>query len=137
MHVTQKTEYALLALYTIWATGKGNPVSRTEIARMQGMSTAFLEKVLLSLQKVNLVKSVRGPGGGFVLASEPNAISMWDVYSAVDRAEVEPHRCHPKTPEPCQHWNGCKVKTIWRTFNDTIKDSMSKITLADIAKGDA
>lgn len=137
MHVTQKTEYALLAMYTIWSMGKGTPVSRTMIARSQGMSIAFLEKVLLSLQREKLVRSIRGPGGGFVLANDPSKISMWDVYAAVDRAEVAPQRCHPQTTEPCQHWSGCKVKTIWKRFNDTIRNSMSSITLADIAKGDA
>jgi Rrf2 family iron-sulfur cluster assembly transcriptional regulator len=131
MHVTMRTEYALLALTIIMDTGKGKPITRKKIAESHFLSQHFLEKVLLSLQRGDLVESRRGPGGGFVLARPPEGITLWDVYQAVDEPDFKVERCHPAL-DGCDLWDGCKVKRVWFEFHRTLRDTMSKITLADV-----
>ena len=132
MHVTLKTEYALLALYMIMQHGRDKPVTRRKIAEIRDISEYFLEKVLLSLQKGELVRSVRGPGGGFTLTRPPKDISLWDVYVAVDDPDFQVKRCNPKSTMPCEIWDQCRVKHAWFKFNEVFKDSASAVTLADI-----
>ena len=134
MTLTLKTEYALLALSIIASKGKGKPVTRKAMVEGQALSEDFMERVLLSLKKVDLVKSVRGPGGGFVLLKQPADITMWDVYLAVDNPDFKVRQCTPGTPMPCPQWNHCNVKEIWFKFHETMMNTMTSVTLEALAK---
>lgn len=132
MTITMKTEYALRALYEVINREAGKPVTRKEISRSQGISEHFLEKIFIDLRRNNIIKSVRGPGGGFVLGREPEQISLWDVYSAVDDPGYSEDRCYHKGPIECSNRKDCKIKTIWFKFGKTLKENMTDIRLVDI-----
>ena len=134
MNLTLKTEYALVALFVIVSKGKGKPVTRKRIVENQILSEHFLEKVLLGLKRDNLVRSIKGPGGGFVLTKAPSEITMCDVYTAVDDNDFDIMRCHRSTPLPCPQWDLCKARNVWFKFNKTMKELMTTITLEDIGK---
>jgi Rrf2 family protein len=134
MNITMKTEYALRALQEVIASVEGKPVTRRQIAERQGISEHFLEKIFIDLQKNRIIKSVRGPGGGFILSREPAEISLWDVYRAVDDPNYREDRCFYKGTSDCENKERCRVKKIWFTFGRRVKECMTGITLVDMAK---
>jgi Rrf2 family protein len=134
MNITLKTEYALRALQEVILSGLGNPVTRKQIAKNQNISEHFLEKIFIGLQKKEIIKSVRGPGGGFILNREPHEISLWDVFTAVDDIDYREGRCYHKTTDGCELKDRCGVKNIWFKFSKTLKESMTGITLEEMAQ---
>lgn len=134
MNITLRTEYALRALHEIISIGKGKPVNRQRISRDRGVSEHFLEKICIDLQKNGIIKSVRGPGGGFILNRKADEITLWDVYSAVDDPGYREDRCYYKTTNGCPYKKNCKVKNIWFKFGKALKEGMSGISLAEIAE---
>jgi Rrf2 family iron-sulfur cluster assembly transcriptional regulator len=132
MNITSKTEYALRALQEVICSEEGKPVTRKQIARKQGLSEHFLEKIFIGLQKKEIIRSVRGPGGGFVLNRDPSQITLWDIYIAVDDPDYKEERCYHKSAANCEQEAHCQVKNIWFKFGKTMRESMGAITLVDI-----
>jgi Rrf2 family transcriptional regulator, iron-sulfur cluster assembly transcription factor len=134
MNITLKTEYALRALQEVIRSGWEKPVTRKQIAEKQNISEHFLEKIFIELQKKQIIKSVRGPGGGFMLNREPHEISLWDVFTAVDDIDYREERCYHRTTSGCELKEQCGVKKIWIKFGKTLKESMSGIKLDEMGK---
>ena len=134
MNITLKTEYALRALQEVITAEEGKPVNRKQIARSQGISEHFLEKIFIGLQKNQIIKSVRGPGGGFVLNRRPEEISLWDIYTAVDDPGYREDRCYHKKAVGCEQEKHCRVKHIWFKFGRNLKENMTGITLMEIIR---
>lgn len=133
MNITLKTEYALRALHEVLMCDDGKPVTRKSIAERQGISEHFLEKIFIGLRDKDIIRSVRGPGGGFVLNRKPSEITLWDVYTAVDDPDYTDERCYHKSTAGCNLKDQCGVKNIWFKFGKTVKESMLGITLQDIS----
>ncbi len=132
MNITIKTEYALRALQEVIHNKEGRPITRKTIASKQGISEHFLEKIFIGLQKKNILRSIRGPGGGFILQREPADITLWDVYTAVDEPDYHEDYCYQKAPADCALDDMCQVKHIWFQFSKIVKDSMTGITLGSM-----
>jgi Rrf2 family iron-sulfur cluster assembly transcriptional regulator len=132
MNITLKTEYALRALQEVIAAEDDKPVTRKQIAKSQGISEHFLEKIFIGLQKNQIIRSVRGPGGGFLLNRGPEEISLWDVYTAVDDPGYREDRCYHKNSAGCEQKKRCRVKYIWFKFSRKLKKTMTGITLMEV-----
>jgi len=83
MKLTAKGYYGLVALADLSTHSKGEAVRLQEISQRQGISIYFLEQLFRKLRQNQIVKSVRGPGGGYVLARQPHEISVGDVLNGV------------------------------------------------------
>ncbi len=127
-----KTEYALRAIHEI--AGHDNNINREEISLKQNIPRAFLKNLLLDLKKAGLIKTTKGPGGGYRLARPKGAITVWDIYQAVDYRECKGTRCFPGMYEQCEYLEKCELKGVWFTINDVIKTTMAKMNLADLPK---
>jgi Rrf2 family iron-sulfur cluster assembly transcriptional regulator len=135
MNITLKTEYALLAIEELIEQNSNKPVSRKQIAKNKMISEHFLEKIFINLKKKGIIKSVKGPGGGFILGKNIDKISLWDIYSAVDDPYNRIDGCYIKPNEnACPLKTKCKTKNIWFKFAEVLKKSMSSISLNDIIK---
>ena len=86
MNFTKRTEYALRALLEIGTGDLNVPVKRETIANNQNISPQFLEQIFIPMMKDGIIKSIRGPGGGFILNKSPNDINTWDVFCTVDNS---------------------------------------------------
>ena len=132
MAVTRKTSYALRALSEIAATGEHKPVNRQSIAERQNISSSFLERILIDLKKSHLIKSVRGPGGGFILNKNEGEITVWDVFSAVEKSNCVYEKCSYATGSDCENSDTCNVKYVWEDINNALEEKMLSITLKQI-----
>ena len=137
MAITRKTSYALRALSEIAASGKHKPVNRKYISERQNISSSFLERILISLQKSQLITSVRGPGGGFMLNKNEGEITVWAVFSAVEKNNCVYEKCGYSVGHDCENSDDCTVKYVWEDINTAMKEKMLSITLKQIIALDA
>ena len=82
--IAQKTRYALRSLLYLVEEGDGVPVQLARIAESQRVPPKYLELIMLDLKKAGLVRSVRGPKGGYRLAREASAISFGEIVRAME-----------------------------------------------------
>ena len=108
------------------------PTSLTEISLRQGISIAYLEQLFLKLRKNNLVQSVRGPSGGYVLSKPPEKIKLLSIISAVDE-KIKTVKCRKELKKGC---NGKSIKCITHNLWDDLEIHINKFfeenTLSDI-----
>jgi Rrf2 family iron-sulfur cluster assembly transcriptional regulator len=83
MRLTTKGRYAVTAMLDLALHGADGPVTLADIASRQGISQSYLEQLFGKLKRGRLVKSLRGPGGGYALAREPEEISVSTIISSV------------------------------------------------------
>src|SRR5919206_219727 len=94
MKLGTRARYAVTAMVDIARYGGGGPVPLAEIARRQEISLAYLEQLFAKLRRSGLVRSVRGPGGGYLLAHGRDDTRIADIVLAVDES-LEAVRCKP------------------------------------------
>ena len=129
MKLSTRACYAVAALVDIAAQPTRDPVKLATIAARQGISLSYLEQLFRSLRRGGVVRSVRGPGGGYVLARPPAEVRISQVVAAVG----EPVCCagqgkaRPVAPAPLQG--------LWRGLEDRIHDYFQSVSLADVAAG--
>ncbi|ATC95897.1 Fe-S cluster assembly transcriptional regulator IscR [Pseudoalteromonas tunicata] len=134
MKLTSKGRYAVTALLDVALHTNVGPVCLAEISERQEISLSYLEQLFARLRKQGLVRSVRGPGGGYLLGKEASEISVGDVISAVDES-VDATRCHGEGG--CQKGVRCLTHSLWSDLSIRIEDFLNNITLAElVAKRD-
>ncbi|MFN2266868.1 MAG: Rrf2 family transcriptional regulator [Desulfonatronovibrio sp.] len=109
--------------------GKG-PIRIKTIAKRQGISEKYLEKIVRLLRKAGLVDGLRGPGGGYMLAVPAEKITLADILEAV-QGKVELCPCLNE-PEQCEKHDDCKTRKVWNDINQTIWTKLEGITLVDL-----
>jgi Rrf2 family transcriptional regulator, iron-sulfur cluster assembly transcription factor len=131
MRITSKGRYGLRAVINLARTNHSRPVSIGSIATQENVSSEFLEQIFFKLKKAGLIRSIRGPGGGFVLNRTPAEISVQDILEAVGETRgLTPCTLRRKTlcdrPEPCS------AHEIWTGLQKTMEDYLTHVTLKDI-----
>ena len=132
MKLTSKGRYAVMAMADLAKNNAKEPISLTEISLRQGISIAYLEQLFLKLRKNNLVQSVRGPSGGYVLSKSPGEIKLLSIINAVDE-KIKTVKCKKESKKGC---NGKSIKCITHNLWDDLEAHINKFfennTLNDI-----
>ena len=132
MKLTSKGRYAVMAMADLAKNNVKEPTSLTEISLRQGISIDYLEQIFSKLKKNNLVNSVRGPSGGYVLSKPPDEIKLLNIISAVDE-KIKTVKCKKESKKGC---NGKSIKCIthnlWDELETHINKFFEKNTLNDI-----
>jgi Rrf2 family iron-sulfur cluster assembly transcriptional regulator len=129
MRLTTKGRYAVTAILDLALHQEQGPVALAAISLRQGISLAYLEQLFARLGKKALVKSARGPGGGYRLGRPAGAISIAEVISAVDES-VDATRCGGL--KNCQGDQRCLTHDLWEDLSIQIYSFLSQITLAEL-----
>ena len=132
MKLTSKGRYAVMAMADLAKNNAKEPTNLTEISLRQGISISFLEQLFLKLRKDNLVKSVRGPLGGYVLNKPPEEIKLLSIINAVDE-KIKTVKCRKESKKGC---NGKSIKCITHNLWDDLETHINKFfednTLNDV-----
>ena len=132
MKLSSRGRYAVMALADIAAFHKNYPISLRDISLRQNISLVYLEQIFSKLKKNNIVKSIRGANGGYVLTEEPENIKLSKVFLAVDE-NIKTVQCKKESKKGC---NGKSVKCIthnlWDELETHINKFFEKNTLKDI-----
>lgn len=129
MKLTTKGRYAVTAMLDLALHDGGGPVPLADISRRQGISLSYLEQLFAKLRRKGLVRSVRGPGGGYSLSRESGTIAVSDVIRAIDE-RVDVTRCGGKGN--CQNNEKCLTHELWMDLSKQIYDFLDHITLGEL-----
>jgi Rrf2 family transcriptional regulator, iron-sulfur cluster assembly transcription factor len=135
MKLSTKGRYAVMAMADLAAHDGGvKPVSLAEIARRQEISLSYLEQLFAKLRKGNLVKSVRGPGGGYRLARPAGELRIADIIISVDEP-ISATRCREGSPKGCMGAEGrCVTHDLWEELGRQIHVFLASVSLADVVE---
>jgi Rrf2 family iron-sulfur cluster assembly transcriptional regulator len=121
-----------MAMVDLAAYSDGSPISLADIAERQEISLSYLEQLFGKLRKGGLVKSVRGPGGGYLLSRLARQIRISDIILAVDEP-IQTTRCSPGTPAGCHHNRSrCLTHDLWEELGNQIYIFLSAVSLQDV-----
>lgn len=129
MKLTTKGRYAIIAMVDLAINGVDEPAPLKEISTRQKISLSYLEQLFSKLRISGLVKSIRGPGGGYILNKNPSNLNLLDIITAVDE-KIDQTQCGGAMN--CIDDKPCLTHFIWTDLNNKIKDYMREITLSDI-----
>jgi len=134
MKINSKSRYAVMALADIANFNRQNPVSLRDISLRQNISLVYLEQIFSKLKKNNIVKSIRGTKGGYVLTKDPEQIKISNIFSAVDE-KIKTLQCKRESKKGC---NGkltkCITHNLWDDLEMHINDFFDKKNLGDLLK---
>ena len=131
MRLSTKGRYAVMAMVDLAGTGRDVPVTLAGIAERQEISLAYLEQLFAKLRKEGLVRSVRGPGGGYRLARAPERMRISDIILAVDEP-VRATRCDGAASGCRTDGSRCLTHDLWEELGNRIHLYLSSVTLADV-----
>ena len=132
MKLNTKGRYAVMAITDLAKHGADRPVSLADIAMRQEISLSYLEQLFAKLRRAGLVRSVRGPGGGYRLARSAAETRVAEVIMAVDEP-IKATRCDIGGPTGCLGNNArCITHDLWEELSRQIHIFLSSVSLADV-----
>ncbi len=132
MKLSTKGRYAVMAMVDLATHTEGRPVSLADIADRQEISLSYLEQLFAKLRRGGLVGSVRGPGGGYLLAHSREETRISDIILAVDEP-IRATRCTPGQPFGCRsNKSRCMTHDLWDELGNQIYLYLSSVTVADV-----
>ena len=129
MKLTTKGRYAVTAMLDLALHYEQGAVTLSDIAGRQGISLSYLEQLFARLRRSGLVESVRGPGGGYNLATAPGEISVAEIIIGINE-NIDATRCGGD--KNCSGDDRCLTHYLWEGLSERIHEFLSGITLADL-----
>ncbi len=131
MRLTTKGRYAVTAMLDLAIHAQNEPVSLADIADRQDISLAYLEQLFSKLRRSGLVRSVRGPGGGYRLSRPGQQICVAEIVDAVNE-KVDATGCGGSAD--CQQGEICLTHHLWRDLSEQIHGFLSGISLSSLVE---
>ncbi len=133
MRLSTKAQYAVRAMVSLnLYANEGQPVSIRDISSREDISLQYLEQLFVKLRRGKIVDSVRGPGGGYVLARPAGEIRVDQIIDSVEETLV-PVSCMDQAGR-CVCTDHCVTHNVWQGLGDRIRGFLSSITLEDLTR---
>tara|TARA_X000000368_G_scaffold302508_1_gene241088 strand:+ start:152 stop:559 length:408 start_codon:yes stop_codon:yes gene_type:complete len=134
MRLNTKSRYAVMALADL-ASFKGNkPISLRDISLRQSISLLYLEQIFLKLKKKNIVKSIRGTNGGYILNKNPNQVKLSEIFLALDQ-NIKTLGCDKHSKKGCNGRSAkCITHNLWDELDIHINTFFENKNLDDLIK---
>lgn len=136
MRMSTKAQYAVRAMVNLNLYSEGSPVTLRDISLRESISLTYLEQLFVKLRRGEIVKSVRGPGGGYLLARPAQEIQVDEIIDSVEESLV-PVSCMDQK-HGCVCDDQCVTHNVWHGLGERIRDFLASITLEELtleAKG--
>lgn len=131
MKLSTKGRYGLMAMYQLAEHYGEGPISLNSIAESEGLSEAYLEQLFSMLKKNELIKSVRGAQGGYLLSRSPEEIRIGEIIQALE-GELMLSCCKEPRDTPCEKLDNCATKDILEKLQTRMEGVLDSMTLADM-----
>ncbi|HKQ04197.1 MAG TPA: Rrf2 family transcriptional regulator [Blastocatellia bacterium] len=134
MQISTKGKYAVRAMLDIAQNSNGGPVALGAISKREGISLLFLEQIFQPLRKGNIVNSIRGPHGGYVLARDAGEITIGEIVRLIE-PPLYTSSCFSNdgSVDNCRISDSCIGGAIWKQLTEHVDNFLDSITLADLA----
>jgi Rrf2 family protein len=129
MKLSTRCRYGLKAIINIAKHYKSGTIKRSDIALQIGISSAYLENILISLKNYGLIKTVRGSNGGYIMEKPPECITMYDIIFALDGSFAP---VCVENAEGCGQKKHCPAHSFWISFNQMQMTLLKSTTLQNI-----
>jgi len=134
LRLSTKGQYGVRAMFEI-AKGSGlGPVTIKRISEEQHVSVAYLEQILNKLRRAGIIRSVKGPGGGYMLARDPKLISIGEILKELEGPVAITSCLDPKGG--CVRVDSCVTHLLWKSLGDNIQRYLDGMKLQDLLQGD-
>lgn len=133
LRLSTRGEYGVRAIYEIAKNYHNAPMTIREIAERQNLSISYLEQILNRLRREGLIKSQRGPGGGYVLSREPEDITIGRILKALE-GPVAIAQCLDPKKKGCSQIERCVSKPLWKSLGERVERFLETISLSDLLK---
>lgn len=133
MLISTKGRYGLRIMVDMAGQKSDSVIALKDIAQRQDISLKYLENIMKSLVKADLVKGVRGKGGGYRLSKKPEEIEVNEILYATEGA-IAPVQCLAGKNDSCPRADSCKTLPLWCGLNKTINDYLASYTLDDLVQ---
>ena len=133
LKLSTKGQYGVRAMFEIARGYNLGPITIKQISENQDVSVSYLEQILNQLRKAGIIKSVKGPGGGYVLAKSPDAISIGAILRELEGPVAITSCLDPR--EGCMRVDGCVTHLLWKSLGEKIETFLDNMTLDDLLKG--
>jgi len=133
MHVTAKADYAVRATIELAAGSQDSPRKVDEVAQAQDIPVSFLENILTQLRSAGIVRSQRGPEGGYWLAKPPDELELATVIRAVEGPLVGVRGQRPE--EVSYNGSAQSLQQVWLALRANLRKVLEHVTVADVAAG--
>lgn len=130
MKLSTRCRYGTRAMIELARNYSKGPLKRDEIAKREGISSSYLENILISLKSRNLIRTIRGANGGFSLMDSPEKITMYDVVTALE-GPVEPIHCIENS-EQCIRTESCVSRKFWMSFHEIQVNKLKSASLQSL-----
>jgi Rrf2 family transcriptional regulator, iron-sulfur cluster assembly transcription factor len=131
MRLTTKGRFAVTAILDLALNESEKPVTLADISERQSISLSYLEQLFSRMRREGIVKSTRGPGGGYHIAKGYDQITVKSIIIAVDE-EIDATQCNGK--ENCHEGRRCITHDLWEAINHKILDYLESLTLANLVE---
>ena len=135
MMISTKGRYALRVLIDMAEHQAGGYVPLKEIAERQEISEKYLESIVKTLVKEQILEGLRGKGGGYRLRKEPDQYTVGQILRVME-GSLAPVACLEEGSAPSVRVASCRTLGLWSGLNDLIKDYLDRFTIADLMKKD-
>jgi Rrf2 family protein len=134
MKLSSQEEYGLRCLLHLGRQPEGGSLTIPEISRAEGISEPYVAKLLRILRQEGFIKSVRGQGGGYVLARRPDEIKIGQVLAVLGGRIFESDFCdrHSGQEQLCTHSIDCSIRSLWMSVQGVVDQLLARITLRDL-----
>jgi len=135
MRISTRTRYgmrAILELALAYKAGKAGPLQIKVIAERQNISNKYLEQLIAIIKSAGLVRSIRGPHGGYVLAKSPEDIKLSEIFRVLE-GPVFTVEC-VENKEACASFADCITRRLWIEVNDAILNVLTNKTLQNLVE---
>ncbi|HEV3263609.1 MAG TPA: Rrf2 family transcriptional regulator [Gemmataceae bacterium] len=141
MKITAQEEYGLRCLMRLARAEAGQSLTIPEIASAEGLSVAYVAKLLSVLRQGGLIDSVRGRAGGYRFAGNAAEVGLGSVLMTLgEPLFADPSYCQrhagTETDGHCVHESGCTLRGLWQTLEQWIRHTLDQITLADLLQSE-
>ncbi len=131
MKISTRGRYAIRFMLDLAEFGDGKPVSIKDVSARQDISEKYLEQMVSNLNKAGLVKSIRGPQGGYVLTKNPDEYTIGEILR-ITEGDMAPVACLEEESGGCARADNCHTLKLWKKLDDAIRDVIDNTSLQDL-----
>lgn len=132
MRISTRGRYALRMMLDLALHNSGEYITLKDISARQEVSVKYLEQIVSVLSKAGMLKSVRGPSGGYKLTRSPEQYTVGDILR-VTEGSLAPVACLDSPQNDCLRAETCATLGFWQELYDAVRGVVDKTTLADLA----
>jgi len=135
MLLSTRGEYGVRCVLDLALHCGQGPVSVRDISRREGISKNYIEQLFVRLRHAKIIRSVRGPRGGYLLTSQPRSIKVGDIVRALEGPIAAAYCVQPQNSKNvCERIPTCVPYVLWKRLTDRINEVLDSTTLEDLCR---